>query len=55
MNGSDTKKDCSILILLKLSYNKNLLTFMSNRSSIKVLMNHLNSFKFLSNLFKKSS
>lgn len=48
VNGSNTKKDASLLILLKLSKSKMLMNLMNNNASIKLLINHIKGFKTLS-------
>lgn len=50
INGSDTKKDSSIIILIKLTKNKILKKSMTSKSTIKLLINHIIGFKLLSNL-----
>lgn len=45
LNGSETKKDCAILILLKITKSKKLLKFMHSKQYIKALINYVNSNK----------
>lgn len=50
VNGSATKKDASLIILLQLSKSKMLMSYMNNKATIKLLLNHIIGFKTISNL-----
>jgi len=50
VNGSYTKKDTALVILLLLSKSKMLMNLMKNKASIKLLVNHIKGFKITSKI-----